>query len=317
MTPPPPRPTPARPTAALLTAALLTAGCGEPLRSADYPGEPLAVFVGALTAFGPQPAPPSETLRVAIIWSVGDEVFIDQPGPDRRVVPGAEVRIVLHAPPPAAAREAGYAMGRIIAYDDVDDDGQRGPDEPIYGGPIAPTLFWSPSGLGPDDAPLTLPIAAGYVLVHGWLPCDGPYAVADDPACDPAPLGAKCDGDRACGPGGRCVTDAGPIREAGGACVLADTPGGTCPPAGARRVPFNDAEAGLVWVWGLACTERADCPHQRPCGAGTGTCLSPLGAVPLFSDQPIDTPRVCRDHQTRYPPSAGSPHPDMPPPARR
>ncbi len=294
----------------LAAALTLLGACGDPVQDGRFSGQPRAVLVGVIDQPGGRLRTLPDSMRVGLFWLPwGPDVPSPSPLDTRRLIqqPGVGApardadafRLVLLDEPPLAARPAGYAVGWVLMYDDVDDDGRRGAEEPFYGphpadGPVERqtdwlTVFWSPAGVGPQDgAPLTHGIDGGYQWLRGPLPCAGPFETGD---ADCAPrLGAACTEDQDCDPGGRCTTVHGAYNRS--QCTL--EPAG-CRPANGRLVPHRENPRGpLEWLWVAACTADGDCPSQTGCAATSGTCQA-LGDGRLAAESDPVEPRVCFD----------------------
>ncbi len=112
-------------------------GCDAALVDGTWPGDPLVELSGDVrfVASGGHPgrvgeAPSVEgTLRLALVWAnlTTDDRAALVTGAEQQALTVAELparySLSLYAPPPIEASQVGYALGVLIAYADVDDDG--------------------------------------------------------------------------------------------------------------------------------------------------------------------------------------------------
>ena len=257
-------------------AILATARCGEPIRDGAYQGEPLAVIDGILDQPANSADPIPETLAVGLLWAGPDPYDlagrIQQPGVWASLAHTDEFRLIVHDKPPPAARAAGYALGRLVLYTDLDGDRVLDPDEPIRNSSDSLRVVWSPEGLDPAVHPVTLPVPAGLHVIEGHLPCDQPFTRTRDVEDCGVPLGESCNNDRECGEPDNavCGRDEG-SRFPEGYCLARLTRNG-CRPPHARRVPRIYRDGRWRWFWYRACDADADCPDPLICRPGSGAC---------------------------------------------
>ncbi|MFZ4580258.1 MAG: hypothetical protein ACOYOB_17890 [Myxococcota bacterium] len=164
--------------AAVLPACLVLSGCLDPLVDATYHGEPLLHVEGRVLLKPPVPAEgtntppeldfPSGTLRLAVFWSVaplGSPLAgvqtIEQSAVTTSVFP-AVYTLTLYTPPPDAVLHTDpggtgrYALGLVLVYVDVNNDGVWEPDlDVLVGGAPRRALMYTPEGAaGPHFAAL-------------------------------------------------------------------------------------------------------------------------------------------------------------------
>ncbi len=278
--------------------ALGTLHCGQPVHDGAYRGEPLAVIEGILD----QPAGSSEaipdTLAVGLIWAGADpfdlEARVWQPGVSASLARQDDFRLVIHDKPPPAARTAGYAIGRLLLFEDIDGDGAHDPGERLRATYDGMRVVWSAGGLNPDEHPVTLPLPPGLHVIEGHLPCTEPFVRTGDVEDCGIPLGQPCQADRDCGEPANavCARDEG-SREPRGYCLARLTRTG-CRPPDARRVPRYYRDGRWRWFFYPACTADADCPAPLVCREGSGACGSGSEQVRLLLG--IAEGFVCTDH---------------------
>ena len=270
--------------AALGLTALALAGCGEPLASGGYRGEPLFEvrgFIGRFTTI------PRELLdhpkRISLFWSPS----ADAGWSSGRLMEQAEVSVAVEAlsnftltlyhPPEEAAlldRDPALGVALLLVYVDVDGDGAWRPErgDVLIGGATDQVLLYAPASIPAERSLTGAAVPEGFYLVETPLLCQEPQA---DAPCDDAlaaPLGRACDSDAACGPAGLCLDGLLEPTDAGSCLLIADGLG--CTPEGGRLVTF----AGL---WAPACREQRDCDAfpEHTCNTAQGYCARTGGAA--------------------------------------
>lgn len=274
----------------LAAALVIGAGCGQPLQETTYVGEPRAVFVVVLEAPPESGDAVSEDLRLGLVWSTaveteggdgGGDLFVVQPTAAPKAAFNQEIRLVVHEDPPLAARERGYAVGLLFLYEDVNGDDAFEPGEPVRSVQNGVSVVWSESGLEPGLGPVTLPVPAGYQVIHGHLPCIEPFQLsASREECE-SPLLTECAEAGSCGNRRTCVRPFN-ADDAVGYCGQTDANPNRCVPPNTRRVPYRAGRnTGFIWLWVNACVEDADCAEGYFCGHGSGSCLPGDGLTRL------------------------------------
>lgn len=260
-------------------------GCGDSLVDEEFKGMPIASFQGTVYVENVTAKHP----RVAAFWapSLGESslgTFVEQVSTSQAAVSGSPLTINLFDEPkpllawdPNDAQSPRYAAGRVLAYDDLDDNQRKSNDEPWIGGMLPFALLYAPEALPARKGPSRLDVPKG--LHTTWLPwpCDN----------DPEPTG---EGDCGTQLAGRCSNPgAKPNACAEGVCVdrfVFPWPGGAC------LVPIQEdgcvPERGVRLrgegkeLFTLACTETSQCMREQPyrCDPIQGACV------------PYDVPRV-------------------------
>lgn len=261
--------------------------CGDPLYDAAFVGEPLAVLDGVVALDGNNRGRGGHgDPRCALFWRTPDGRWLQSPGPGLPAAPGDGWRIPVYAPPPPEVCPDGHAIGRVLAFADLDGDGRRSSGEAFVSQPFEFTVFWSPGGLDATRAPLTHAIGAGFQRVVGPLPCAGPWLMGTQ-SCD-ATFGQPC-ATTSCADGMICE----PIwlAESGEVCLTEET---ACAPTSARLVP-NVGEGATAPRWMPACASDAECEGNRICSAAAGVCVDTRHLYRLRLGPATDTPTLCPD----------------------
>jgi hypothetical protein len=283
----------------MLSALAVLAGCGDDQVGRAYLGEPRWQYQGSLqaTAEGVQDA---TDLRLAVFFSpqglnvVDPAQYVEQLSASQAVtIPSHYVLSVFESPPPAVllrntdGSSAGYAMGRIFVYRDLDASGAYSPGEPFLGNEGATASLYVPEPLPEGSTPTVGALPAGLLRVRLPQPCGLPPPPATDPDTCGVPLGSLCTRDSDCN-GGVCrLMMPSPWHE--GVCAINDPPPSGCRPANAAYwaiTPMSiEYRQGLRGRYLRRCQTDSDCrrpdeqhKHRYTCDPGL------LGCVPALSD---------------------------------
>ena len=247
-------------------AALVFGGCSDGLVDADYRGEPLFRFRGHLVTTRIQELPPLP-VRLAMFWSPAGHLetaatdLVEQGSLSAAgQFPGTFVINVFAPPPPEMVGARGYAAGRVLVYQDRDQNGRLNPGTPeVLGGATTHGIVYAPAALPADRSPTGRSLSAGFHIVTWAHLCP---ATAGRGGCTPvrtracnARLGAACASDGDCGPDGLCDTAA-----PGGYCLGTDA----C---------FAGAQAGELV--GQPCRADTDCRAAEGYRCVACTCDQP------------------------------------------
>jgi hypothetical protein len=289
--------------AALL--ALTVVSCGDPLADDRYRGDPLVHLRGDVA-----PRPEEDDfiqLRLALFWVPGGPYATDGAGfvEDREASqelphPG-DFTLNVFSPPDDArmVSGAGYGLARLMVYRDRDRSGRRDPGEPFLGAVGPEAFLYLARPLAAESSPSRRPLPQGFHQVMLPLLCgEPPPPPATDAGDCGVPLGAACDGDESCGPGGVCVKRL-PAPVVGGACVLPEREGG-CRPASGAYFPTRWL-AGARGLYLRACHQDGECARPSDmgkdfyrCDVALGGCVPHLGLhVDVGPDYPLAP--VCGD----------------------
>jgi hypothetical protein len=286
-----------------LALMLAAAGCGDPLMSGDYGGEPKLTLTGQFVGGFPGAPPNDPSIRGALFWNPGGTAppsSFDQleeqwgsglplpfPGTiDWRVyeLPGPEY---LAAVPGGAA----YAMGVPLVYGDTNGDLLRNPEEPVIALPEAMALLYAPHALAAGDSPTGIAIPEGFSLVTAPLRCGRSPPPPPDGDCGVA-LGAPCQVDADCGGAGVCLRGPPwPIPE--GLCAVPEPSLDGCRPRGGALAVDPRDPARAFWV--QACRAHEDCFRPPPfqCDFAFGACLPSNHLRFKGDDQVRQAPAFC------------------------
>jgi hypothetical protein len=158
-----------------VVALLALVGCGDPLVTGDYLGEPLMNIEGNLLIRSVARTP--ETLNISLFWmnraffsDAGDPWRLSEQPVVSRGLALTRYQIQLYQPPPEAAlrlmpngQRAGMAL--LMLYNDTDGDGAWDQDdELLVGGASQYILLYAPEGL--DAEVLGRAIEPGYQLMR-------------------------------------------------------------------------------------------------------------------------------------------------------
>ena len=296
--------------ASLLLALL--AACGEPLVGDDYQGERIAAFTGSVIEENAHYA----HARAAVFWSsdVADSsvaTLHEQASTSRPVSSGGSYQLNLFEPPGddvmqpwgGESAQEHAALGRVLVYDDANQNGKKDPAE-HWAGALKPyALLYAPSALPARTGLSQEALPAGLHVVLLPLPCGNWMDPAPTRACDPVPLLQACTSDAQCG-AGSCV-DRLLFPWPGGACLVPLREDGCEPSDGAILRGGPD-----MTYWTKRCSSNADCPRGEPyvCDLGAGACMPrnpPLVAIGT-ADSVEHLPPFCAAGPGEPPPTEGT-----------
>lgn len=273
--------------------ALLWCGCGDAQLSAEYRGTPLWSIDGRVDSGGVTPA---ATWRMALFFSpagIGSydyQNWIELRASGLRLQPSLNYQLNVFETPSAEmmARDArgqslGYAVGRVLVYDDRNGDGARGLDEPYIGMQPTHAFYYLPDTLTAMQTQTVGPVAVGFSRALLPLPCGMQPPAATDAATCGVPLGAQCGNDSEC-KGGTCLRETNHPWPAG-TCVLPDPPPTGCRPMQAAymgRLRFSPTTSAIGRGFYLrACSSDADCFRPQDRDTAPYTCdPATRGCVP-------------------------------------
>lgn len=266
--------------------------CGEPLLDMSYRGASIwQLGAGSGGAISDELA--AYPLRAALFYTVD---ALEQTDAERMVEDtGTTVHIQANIPfvlnqyeKPGAAlmarwrggQSAGMAVGRVLAYADVNGDGRRQSGEPFIGSEPTAVYAYVPAALPADRSPTDSALAEGiHELIVPQLCGYKPLPPTDPGDCG-VPLGEGCRSDADCGRG-TCLKETNQPWPAG-YCTIADTPmqAGACRPSKGvfyRAPAFAPIPEGTQGYYLRPCTTSADClragrDQGYVCDAGLHGC---------------------------------------------
>ena len=266
-------------------AAALLLGCGDPLVSEAYRGEPVEALPLEVSSSDDPSSYDGVPVKVALFWSPGGPdsdaaTWLEQPQTSRAAQPLDRFDLMVFERPTAAllVGGAGYGLARALAYEDADGDGLKGADEPVVGINGRSALIYAPADTtGPSGNPLP----AGFHVVAAPVPCapqPEPLGPRDADNCG-VPLGEACRMEGAgMGPGEEPTVDCGPGTclgaGQGGYCALSLEAARGCVPADGR-ITVVEGPMGPTPTFLKACDADADCRVGQGyrCDHWRGVCL--------------------------------------------
>lgn len=297
----------------LLLGLAACAGCGDPLFDGGFSGTPLWRFSGTFEVSAGTTLVTARP-RVALFFSLQNPVparptqtpegFGELRGASTQAALGESFVLNVFEPPSANLLLPGtaYGFGRLVAYDDRDGDGHRGPDEPIVGYEVFSGFVYAPQPLADGQGPGLGALPAGLSRVILPLRCGQALPATPAGPCDLSRLGSVCQKDNECGANGRCLLADG-IPWPGGACVIPERAPGGCVPSAAQAVykapaqgmtdPNGNAPTGFYLK---PCQQDAECRRDREPVANLYRCdqalkaCAPNGDVRLALGQGTELP---------------------------
>lgn len=295
-----------------LALLLTTGGCGDALIDREYRGIPIWQIVGSIgtTDSGTAQTAPH---RLAMFYSPDaltqktesqDEVkgvlsqLIEDTGTTITLQPGIGYVLNLYEPPAPALRarstsggDAGFAVGRIMAYTDENRDGRRQPEEPFIGTEPTSAYVHVPSPLSADQSPTQRPLAAGFFQLNLPQLCTFTVQTPTDPGTCGVDIGRECATDDICN-GGICLKETS-YPWPGGYCTVTismDPRSTACRPALASptRLPvFGARPLNTLGYYLKACVTDQDCEDDD--GGRRGLYVCDAG---LLACRPSSTTQV-------------------------
>lgn len=288
-----------------LALALLAAagGCGDALIDREYRGIPIWQIVGSVstTDSGPSGAPPHRLAMFyspdALTQSASSEEavraalsqLVEDTGTTITLQPGVGYVLNLYEPPAPALRarsesggDAGFAVGRIMAYTDENRDGRRQAEEPFIGVEPTSAYLHVPAPLSAAQSPTRNPLGAGFFQVNLPQICAAKLLEPTDPASCGVELGRQCVNDTDCA-GGNCLKETN-YPWPGGYCTVIlsmDPRSAACRPAKASpaMLPvFGARPASTRGYYLKPCVADLDCSPDGDrsglyiCDAGLRAC---------------------------------------------
>lgn len=269
----------------VLALGLSVVGCGDSLVDDSFKGTPIASFQGTVVYDDLTPKHP----RAAAFWAPSLEErtlesFLEQVSTSQAIKSGISLTINLfEEPKPLLRWDASdessplFGAGRVLAYDDENDNERKDPDEPWLGGMLPFAILYAPQTLPAFKGPSRLDVQAGLHVT--WLPwpCEADPEPTGDGDCG-TPIGGRCSNPNAPADAcqdGMCV-DRFLFPWPGGACLVPVEPDGCVPEGGVRLLGQGEA------YFARACAATEECMREAPyrCDPVQGACV------------PFDPPRI-------------------------
>lgn len=233
-----------------------------------------------------------KTPRYALFWN-RDGIFgnpnegTEQPRTSRPLPTTVEPFSLFEVPGLNLLVEDGsYGLGRMRAYDDLNDNRVRDADEPFVG-EAWEALLYVPKALSAVASPFGRPVPKGVHRVELPVAC-GPAPAGTD-SCD-ANLGVQCRDHEPCGTAGVCMLTEGGRLWTHGVCGLPYDPVAPCVPEDSALFLTRDgSEAFLL----KSCREGSDCGHSEFCDHGIAGCLSGGAHAIILGGAPL--PALCQE----------------------
>ena len=156
---------------------MMLIGCGDPLASGEYPGDPLGLFGGEFSEVQLEPFTPLPELAVTVVWAGQTEHHPVEVG----VTYPWSHSITLYNPPTAGfieLREGPLAVGLVVAFLDEDGDGLLTTGEELVGLAGGRNIFYAPY-------PVELPVLAELEMDEGAVFNGGGFFLGDATECSP------------------------------------------------------------------------------------------------------------------------------------
>jgi hypothetical protein len=287
--------------------ALYLLGCGQPLVDQTYRGAPLFEFEGQLDVQG-RFEPGVHNIRLSIFWlpdgpATVRQDWIEQASASVVVDFPSSFTVKVFEPPKPEHYFQRQALGRLVMYDDLDQNGRYSRDEPVVGGAPNQGLVYTPPDL--DEQ-------ASFTVVSFPLRCRTRPPRNLDAYCA-LPIGEPCtenkdccDGDVACESlAAVCIPqNSGQQRFPNGYCV-ARTTSTLCAreERGERGADHGEGVVAsrplqinylgrLITVFVKRCESSSDCRAEYVCEPAYQVCL-PDRPVRLAMSAAYEPESIC------------------------
>jgi len=276
--------------------------CGDALVDESFRGKPIASFEGNVINEGGTVKHP----RLAFFWapsldkSLPDDLE-EQVSTSQTFAIGDTVTVNMFEEPTTTfawdatdPKGAQVSIGRVLIYDDENQNGRHDAKESWAGGLNPYAVVYAPSTLVAGKGLSRLEVPKGLHVSWLPLPCKADPPVRGTGECG-VPLGAAClrEDDGFCGTG--VCSDRFMFPWPEGACLLAGSMGSCVPKDGALLVGQGQA------FFARACKTDDDCDRGYPyrCDPLQGACVpfnpplvslkDSMGFMPFCSGMPADT----------------------------
>jgi hypothetical protein len=195
---------------ALLT--MFLAGCGDPLVSAEYRGEPILRLVGRIASLrGGTTIGTDEAALVSMFWNTDltatSPALVEQRSVSTNVEFPNAFEVLVFDPPAEEhllTSDARLGVGFLLVYVDRDGDRTFGAADTIIGGNVIKALVWAVEDLDATASPFGTAIPTGFSLVNlptaecAMPPDDGRHEFTRGPPVRTCATDDVCPPDFAC-----------------------------------------------------------------------------------------------------------------------
>ena len=294
--------------------------CGKPLLTDEYRGAPFWTLEGGVERSDAHPR--GTILRMALFFSpradvVDPEMMVEHAGSGVSVeVPSSYALNVFALPGPEHMMSApdgsptGYAVSRILVYEDTSGDGHHQKGERFLGLDRTSAVLYLPSDMPAGTTIARGSLTAGFHRIPLPQPCDFAPPPATTPGSCDVPLGEGCAKDSECGPGS-CLRETNEPW-AGGYCVVYEPPRSDCRPGAGVYVQgptYARSEPGVQGYYLRSCAVDADCARRGPreagyvCDPSLLACISgPHPVVATGQVDGVDLEPLCAGARRKPPP---------------
>jgi len=256
--------------------------CGKPLVDESYRGTPLFEFEGQLDVQG-RFEPGVHNIRLSIFWlpdgpATIRQHWVEQSSASVVVDFPSSFAVKVFEPPKPAHYFQSQALGRLVLYDDLDQNGQYSRDEPIVGEAPNQGLVYTPPDHDEAQSFTTVSFPQGFSLIQYPLRCR---------TRPPHSLDAGC-----------ALLIGAPCQTLDDCCKQADE----CEPYGAVCIPENSGRQRFPGGYCVARPNSRVCtPHERGRDLGEGMVaarplsINYVGRILTMFVKRCESSAECRD----------------------
>ena len=182
--------------------------CGEPLTQPSYRGESLFSFTGQIAAQGTFPQ--AQRIRLSIFWmpdggQTDPSKWVEQASASVDISFPSAFEVKVFQRPERDAFFYDQALGRLMLYDDANNNGRKDLEEPFVGSAPNQGVVYTDDPLDFDENQTGVALPGGFALIHYPLRCHTRLDKARDVVCQ-VPIGAACETSDDCCPDGSDCT---------------------------------------------------------------------------------------------------------------
>jgi hypothetical protein len=194
---------------------MMLAGCGDPMVSADYRGEPIFLLTGEVESVGPGSVQlaPDETALVSMFWNTNlsrrSQRLLPQDSVSAAVQFPSTFEVRFFDPPETkhlVADDGRYGVGLLLAFVDADGDRTFDAGERLIGGSLDVAIIWASETIPATESPFARELPSGFSLI------DRPFASCmrrpprdgREPRIEDGQRGPSCASDATCPDGLVC-----------------------------------------------------------------------------------------------------------------
>lgn len=259
-------------------------GCGDALVDQQYRGKSLWQFSGGME-IDEAALNGSDQVRLALFWNPKGDTgtdptqYVEQLGSGLGAVASAPFQLNMYEYPGSehiartpSGLSRGFAVGRILVYQDNDQNGRYSSGDVFVGVLPNRAFLYVPAELPAWATPTSGVLPAGIYPIALPQRCDVQVTQGSDPGTCGVKLGTSCKQDSGCGTNGVCLRETD-VPWPTGYCAVADSASTVCRPSQSSYygVPkYGLTPSGVKGYYLQSCQSDSDCAKS---GAGRSAGL--------------------------------------------